>query len=271
LGQIDREEPAFSSLAASIAEELICMGVKAVIAAGWAVNDRAAVTFAATFYHAMTGGKKFGEAVRLARRETYEQHPSFNTWGAYQCYGNPDFMLRSNLEEDRPTRTSEDACCSQREYVDRLRDIAANARSGGAARIAPLQEQVERLNREIPEHWRDGMTMAAFGEAWAALGDKGKAIEAYGEAIRHPDAEAPLRAVEQLANLQSRHAREQPTASEGIREATEMLEWMLRLAETGERLSMLGGNYKRLAMMASSDSERQEMLEKARAHYEKAH
>jgi hypothetical protein len=56
-------------------------------------DDSAAKTFARKFYAAMLDGEPFGEAVRLARSETYATHGGVNTWGAYQCYGDPDYRL----------------------------------------------------------------------------------------------------------------------------------------------------------------------------------
>ena len=68
-------EPRWGELAANLATQFIQMGCKAVIAAGWAVDDRAANTFAQTFYAAMFAGRRFGQAVLQARVATYEQHP----------------------------------------------------------------------------------------------------------------------------------------------------------------------------------------------------
>ena len=80
--------------AASLSQKLIEMGVKAVVAAGWAVDDAAAVTFAETFYNFMLNGGTFGEAVKQARAVTYDLHKDrTNTWGAYQCYGDPTYKL----------------------------------------------------------------------------------------------------------------------------------------------------------------------------------
>ena len=50
-------------LASSMAQVLINKGVKAVVAAGWAVNDEAARLFATTFYRKMLEGERFGGAV----------------------------------------------------------------------------------------------------------------------------------------------------------------------------------------------------------------
>ena len=58
LGAMKEEvEPRWGELAANLATQFIQMGCKAVIAAGWAVDDRAATTFAQTFYAAMFAGQ----------------------------------------------------------------------------------------------------------------------------------------------------------------------------------------------------------------------
>jgi hypothetical protein len=90
IGSITDDHP---RLAATLARELIRMGVRAVVAAGWAVEDDAAVTFARTFYERLLGEVPFGDAVLEARRATYAAHPTANTWGAYQCYGDQGFVL----------------------------------------------------------------------------------------------------------------------------------------------------------------------------------
>src|SRR5262249_44798035 len=88
-------------LAASLAEGFIQAGVRAVISAGWAVDDLAGRTFATTFYRSFLSGAAFGDAVRTARDTTRRDHPDVNTWGAYQCYGNPDyqFLLESTASQ----------------------------------------------------------------------------------------------------------------------------------------------------------------------------
>lgn len=96
LGSMETAEPErrqLGNLAANLACQFIRMGVKAVIAAGWAVNDAAAEHFAQAFYRHLLGGDAYGEAVRAAREDIYLRFPSINTWGAYQCYGDPSFRL----------------------------------------------------------------------------------------------------------------------------------------------------------------------------------
>ena len=79
-------------LAASVARSLLLLGVRAVVAAGWAVDDEDASNFAGTLYRSLLDdGETFGEAVTAARRAATRT----NTWAAYQCYGDPGFRLRS--------------------------------------------------------------------------------------------------------------------------------------------------------------------------------
>ena len=85
--------------AAGVAEKLINIGVRCVIAAGWAVNDIAARTFATTFYDSVLRGSRFIDAVAEARKAAYSDDD--NTWGAYQCYGDPDWYFRRSERRRR--------------------------------------------------------------------------------------------------------------------------------------------------------------------------
>ena len=80
-------------LAANIGTQLIENGVRCVIAAGWAVDDNAALEFAQVFYNRMFAGYTFGDSVKDARKEVFEKFGNTNTWGAYQCYGDPFFRF----------------------------------------------------------------------------------------------------------------------------------------------------------------------------------
>ena len=82
IGQAGRQQPSlvtgieFNRLAASVSRELIEMGVRAIVAAGWAVRDDAALHFAQVFYEQMLAGERFGNALREARRETWHKFAS---------------------------------------------------------------------------------------------------------------------------------------------------------------------------------------------------
>ncbi len=73
---------------------LVANGVKGIVVAGWAVDDAAALEFTEIFYRNMCAGLTLSEAVKIARNIIYEKyHTVNNTWGAYQCYGDPFFRL----------------------------------------------------------------------------------------------------------------------------------------------------------------------------------
>lgn len=105
LGSVNNPHSQPNKLAYSLSRKLIEMGVRCVVAAGWAVNDDAACTFASTFFDELTGGETFGEAIFAARKAAFNQHPGSNTWGAYQAYGDPGYRLQANAAYHRTRKT----------------------------------------------------------------------------------------------------------------------------------------------------------------------
>jgi tetratricopeptide (TPR) repeat protein len=255
----------------TLAAQLIRLGVKAVIAAGWAINDAAALTFARTFYTEMLQGRKrFGEAVREARKRTREDHPGSNTFAAYQAYGNPDFAFTVGDGGDgRPRRRM----VAREEYVDCARNIEAQAREADPEAIAALVEDLSQVRRTLPGYVaKDGEVLAAIGAAFGALGDFPSAIEAYTRALNDPNSKVQVRAAEQLANLQYRHGAKlsDKERDDLVREADRHLEWLRSLGETPERLSLLGSAFKRAARW-STGGVRAKNLRDARKYYAKAY
>jgi hypothetical protein len=55
------------------------------------VDGGRALAFATTFYQQMLAGTGLGDAVKNARSD------ASMTWAAYQCYGDPEFRLRTTL------------------------------------------------------------------------------------------------------------------------------------------------------------------------------
>ncbi|MEA3213732.1 MAG: hypothetical protein QOE70_6789 [Chthoniobacter sp.] len=271
-------------LSASVAKSLIDIGVKAVIAAGWAVNDTAARTFARTFYEEMIAGQTLGEAVREARRRTYLQHGGTNTWAAYQCYGNPDFRLYLRAAEEGDGFSPLDQFFSRSEFIAEARRIRSEApRATDDKRRAKLVERLDELAAILPGAWRDGATVAAFGMAWDALGAFRRAIGAYQEAIKINRTEAPLHAIERLANLEDRYATKISLgeAAAGEEESSPQELWkrsigryqaLIALGETVERLTGLGAVYKRQSDTGTlTILERKKLLRAARDAYGRAH
>ena len=132
------------ALAANLGMQFIRMGVRAVVAAGWAVDDAAALAFANTFYRLMLAGETFGEAVRAAREEVWLRYRGVNTWGAYQCYGDPSYTLLRGRPAPRPQARR--FHCPTELGVE-LDNLTQALRSSGGAEGRPSTARMEVRSR----------------------------------------------------------------------------------------------------------------------------
>ncbi|HWC12459.1 MAG TPA: CHAT domain-containing protein [Acidimicrobiales bacterium] len=191
-----------NELAASLAHELTLMGVRAVVVAGWAVSDTPAADFARAFYSQMLQGALFGDAVRVARDIAFASDGgSSNTWAAYQCYGDPSFRLG---QEDSDAAVLVPPVSAD-EMQRRLEEIEVDARNADDAYRAVLSQRVRAQYDLAEREWpRKSRMWTAFGWAHATLGEVEPAVKAYRRALHRKDALAPLRAVEELADLEHR-------------------------------------------------------------------
>lgn len=283
LGHIDDSRPPRNlppDLAANLASELIRMGVRCVVAAGWAVQDDAAALFAATFYRELLGGAPFGGAVLTARNATYTAHPDVNTWGAYQCYGDPDFTLGKgeNCESSRPVSGSKTSYAALSEAIVDLENIAAAAKTAQGPAVVEHLKAIRNIEQNVPPAWlASGALQAVLGQAYGELTQFEEAVEHYKKAIADEKAIAPIRTAEQLWNLQSRWAQElapgdPDRALELVREAEgKLVELNRAIGETAERISLLGSVAKRRAMIAAGSAEKQDALAAMAEHYFKAY
>ena len=130
-------------LAASLSRTLMAMGVRAVVAAGWAVDDRAASEFAKAFYDRMLDGESFGPAVRSARIAAHQSDGgASNTWAAYQCYGDPGFRISTSTCR----YTTPSIPVSADELVRAVEALAVKAGDAGIE-IETVREELRRLER----------------------------------------------------------------------------------------------------------------------------
>jgi hypothetical protein len=265
---------AFHELAANLAVQLIRMGVRAVVAAGWAVDDAAAKTFARTFYEEMFDGQMFGDAVARARARIFEQHGSTNTWGAYQCYGDPSFSL---VKSSR--RGIVDPAVSDVETIITLEDICRQARTADQPGRAALLRDVEALVNATPQAWwRSARLCTAAAGAYGELRQFEAAIRYYEMVTAVDKADAPIEALEQLANLRVRWATElaqtdpakRPEALDHLQRAQRLLKALVEIGETNERYSMLGSLEKRRALLTTG-ADRTQALADMEAAYRAAY
>ncbi|MEO5771413.1 MAG: CHAT domain-containing protein, partial [Burkholderiaceae bacterium] len=276
-----------AQFASTVADALINLGVRCVIAAGWAVDDGPAEVFATAFYGALLRGQRFIDAAALARERAWDAAPDSNTWAAYQCYGDPNWTLRRESAQATPVPPSERfaGVSSPLALTLALETVAVEARTvRGAddaersARRAVHRQRLTYLEGRFAELWGGmGAVAEAYALAWSELGETAPAIDWYRRAVDANDGSASQQAAEQWANLRVRAAEGRVTAAlaqarEGgaaaarqaaaltrlrsaarseIRAALRSIEQLLALSPTMARHSLAGSANKRLAMIES--------------------
>jgi tetratricopeptide (TPR) repeat protein len=247
-----------------------------VVVAGWAVDDRAAERFATQLYGDLLAGADFGNAVTQARIAAWSAANSSLTWGAYQCYGDPGFRLapRAAGRVDARPNTSGDLRRRVQQLNARASDQGRSAATDPAHALAKLRRDLTDLGdcaRDL-QAWDVSAELAA---AWAELLDFDRAIELYQVALARGGSAVRLQAVEQLGNLLIREAcrRHRAGREDGVAEhADEAERWLTRaveIAESGERLALLGSYHKKRATMTAGD-DRRHHLAQALAYYDRA-
>jgi pimeloyl-ACP methyl ester carboxylesterase len=198
-------------LAASVARELIEIGVRCVIVAGWAVNDEYAKLFGLAFYeHLLQQHRTFGEAVHEARVALWKKHPEDITWGAFQAYG--DAGWRAEPRGDGSQRNDGDLYASPDELLDDLARTRADlSRKRERQSESEVRAQAKAINQKLkkrcPASWLAlPQLQSALGATWYDLGQFEQAREAYLKAVQAEDkvGRVPIRDIEQLANIEAR-------------------------------------------------------------------
>lgn len=240
-------------LAANIGTQLIENGVKVVVAAGWAVDDTAALVFAGEFYHQMFAGNTFGDAVKKARKRVYEEHGSrSNTWGAYQCYGDPFFKLEngkfSSTEKEPDFVMAEEAELKLTNLINQI-ESGNNNNERDLKLLRVIMEAVERagiINPVIREREARLLVM---------LGRHEEAIEKFRILAASENAEFMVSALEQYLNTRVKfianelEARGIEWAAGEMQEVIDDLKALNRFGKTSERLSLLGSAQKRQVLI----------------------
>ena len=263
-----------ASFAAGVAKQLIRIGVRCVVAAGWAVEDGAANRFATAFYQALMQGARFMDAVHAGRGAAYDANPLGNTWAAYQCYGDPEWVWQPDQRDANrvapPVGQDYVGIASPVALTLALETLAVQSATQGAE-AAMQREKIRYLEARFEADWGGmGAVAEAFGVAWAAACDTQRAMHWYGRAVAANDASASVKACEQFANLRARcawsrveqgQAKRVAPAELGqllaqgradIDAAVAMLTALVAVAPTLERESLLGSAYKRLALIEAS-------------------
>ena len=226
LGVIARQLAGMNKVAASLARSLMQIGVRAVIVAGWAVDDQAAAMFANVLYDELLAGRELGDALLLARSQVHRADDGGLTWGAYQAYGDPGFRLAPR----RQARGGSAPSLTISELRRRIRATAGTV-SDRTSSVSSLRRAITAVGNVASESLGVGdeleAQLLAFGRdqlyvtssravqadisadlavAWTELGHFDRAVRHYRRSLRGGGKSVPAAALEQLANLSMRWA-----------------------------------------------------------------
>ena len=239
-------------LAANLAQQFIKNGVRCVIAAGWEVDDEAGKHFAEVFYQQLVNHQiPFGEAVRKARESVYHRFKEYNTWGAYQCYGDPGYRLMMNFSTERET--------------------ALVSHSKKEPKYSSIQELLSDLNNQtvpfpeviklIPKQWLNhGELLCELGRTYGLNKKYREALDLYQRGHTAETAQIRFETIYQFAELAVEWAMTATVTTKPLSEeqlqalssAINKLKSLIIISATGQHYAQLGKVYRCLAMFSSS-------------------
>lgn len=261
-------------LAANIGTQLINNGVRCVIAAGWAVDDAAALKFAEVFYEHMTSGAAFGEAVKAARKAVYKEYNYTNTWGAYQAYGDPYYRFRkpehtnteksyliakeAEIDMENLLSTLEIGDLTTKQYNDRL-TIISDAVESAEIRNCTITELEALINMELRNY--------------------NEACNLFDRLLNGKDASFSFSCIEKFYNAKAKRVineyradkRSKKDYVERINEAIQDIKTLLKISPSPERINILGSTYKREAFLLKEQDTKLEAYKNAAFHYQNSY
>ncbi|MFT3947384.1 MAG: CHAT domain-containing protein [Agriterribacter sp.] len=265
-------------LAANIGTALIESGVKAVIVAGWEVDDGAAVAFSKKFYEEMLRGGTFGDAVLSARRYIYDNFRYTNTWGAFQCYGQPQFSLTIGSNE-------------QVEFTYNIPQHAENDLDNLISKSEvpfykdeDLMEDLKKISKGIAKAKFDGTNLKQLeAKAYIELNDYSTAIEIYNELFKAEKANFNVSSLEAFQDIRVKQAMIEFISAGNlsgkiaadkigiIDESINNLDRLLSIWVTAERFSLIASANKRKARMIDGLVQKKKVMALSASYYYSAY
>ncbi len=259
-------------LAANIGTQLIDIGVKAVVVAGWAIEDDSALLFAEEFYTKLFAGETFGNAVRKSRERVYESdHLTGNTWGAFQCYGDPFYTLDGQTRINKHHR--EEFVVEREAEIDLFNLLSKQ--NTGQYTTEFIELELKRILEKVDRsHLSSPMITEWVAKLYNSLNRYPEAIEWYNMLLKENDSQFTLGAFERLCNIKAKqYVKEwrkdgrQKDYSDQLVTVIGDLDRLLQFNESVERLSIMGSTYKRLALIRQADDKLQAYIAAARKYY----
>ena len=256
-------------LAANIGVQFIENGVKAVVVAGWAVDDAAAKRFAEVFYDRMLAGEIFAEAVKAARTTCFREFPRTNTWGAYQCYGDQYYQLVK-----KPQKLG-DAYhyILEKEILIDLEDLIDDTKSN-RKRTDNFLEKLQMISRGIDEtNLRNARITELEINAYAELQEYEIALLKFEILFTEKEANFSVKALELWCNCKIKILSGMSDIEDKVYLKKELvliskkMNDLLELGKTSERHNLMGSIQKREFMILDNIKEQRKAIIESANHY----
>ncbi|MCB9309783.1 MAG: CHAT domain-containing protein [Lewinellaceae bacterium] len=227
--------------ASNIGEEFIANGVKAIIVAGWPVYDDMALLFADRFYENMFSGSTFGEAVLNARQACFSAEPNKNTWGAYQCYGDPMFRFKTkNASKPKVFKLPQEAAFELDNIITQT-DIPQLKYNKLISKLQNVEENMLRFNLT------NGQLLEKLAFANYSLGNDDEALKKLNSLLELDGASFSIRSYEHMLDIQSRKAVKEKDI-DALQKITDKLKILIQeLGESSSRALLLLNFMQRMA------------------------
>lgn len=263
------------NLAANFGTQLINNGVKAVIAAGWAVDDSAAHEFTKTFYNKMFEGYNFGDAVQEARNIVFRKYDYTNTWGAYQCYG--DQYYRFNLSKSNVSSVKEFIISAEAENA--LYNLKSMAETG---QYTPeeIADKLDEISKQVD---KAGLRTYAITEKeafiYADLYDYDSCLRKLEALFQTESADYSVSSFEKYCNIRAKkymrdYLEKKEEASGYLKKMGKViadLKILLNTSHTAERNNLLGSAYKRQGFLSGTNAGKIKSFQESALHYRESY
>lgn len=249
-------------LAANIGVQFIENGVKAVVVAGWAVDDSAAKRFAEVFYDKMLAGEMFAEAVKAARRACFHEFPRTNTWGAYQCYGDQYYQLTK-----KPQKQGEAYhYILEKEILIDLENIIDDMKSN-RKRDFNFLEKLNRISKGIDESGLRNATVTELEiKALTELQEYAMALSKFDILFEEKEATFSVKALELWCNCKIKvlstmsNVKNKKRLKAELADTSKRMYDLLDLGKTSERHNIMGSIQKRQFLIFTTAKEQRKAI-----------
>jgi hypothetical protein len=226
------------------------------------------------FYEHMFDGAEFGEAVREARSAIYEKYRYTNTWGAYQCYGDQFYRLRTGYKKP----TAREYVIAKEAEIDLANLLNKLEISGYSTEY--LLEELTAISEAIDKsNIRNGETTEMEALIYGGLCMYAEAMTKYESLLNMENASFSFSAMEKYCNIRPKYyISEFRKTGKGTRQLLSNVEKVIKdlnllidYSPTAERLNMLGSAYKSKALMSAGKDQKVNAYKQAAFFYYKAY